>query len=645
MRGIAFVHGIGQQKQGETLRLFSEALGSWLQQWLTEKPGTDLRVTRAELEPPSPAVGAALAGTEITDPDDPKAPAHTILTVCPPGAAEQEILIAECWWADAFEPPKLGELVFWLTLIAPTLVLSQAATPLRRSWRRLHLTIGAAQKPLIGLRMIPQTVFLLSSVALIPILVGVLAVILLPALLPISSLQQAARRAAVLVVGYLGDAFVLTASPIRRDVITSVVQADLDWLSQRCDELSVVGHSQGAVLAHDALRRRRPANLKQFVTLGAGLEKLLRLRLLFRNERGIFAQQWIGVAAAAVLIATSFAATSAFATHHPNQGLELTIAAAFAAIVLGLGYVFAFQRVAGYEELVRIPGAGSEFEWFNYYASSDPVPNGPLIDTEQPWITEREVFNYASIIRDHTSYLRNRDEILPRLARILLDTTILTEADDTLLMRRARTRRRIRTRFLGIGRTLILTAAITATILLWGSLQAFGHTIRTHLPAASIPPLRHLLTALPNSINTPHGRGIIAWTIAWLAAYSLFALLLSLWGRVDLKLLIAHEPANRHAFSRVLDAGLAGTITLTLLAFTIDAGISDRYTDALRAASLALLASSAATILLAVTVGPRWLQTTENRLTHRWLEQAKRQTYQPLALAPALAKLRRIITP
>src|SRR2546425_9579746 len=67
-RGIAYVHGFGEQKRGESLTTFAETIGLWLQQWLTGKPDADLRVTRHELEPPTAAVGAAISETVLTDP-------------------------------------------------------------------------------------------------------------------------------------------------------------------------------------------------------------------------------------------------------------------------------------------------------------------------------------------------------------------------------------------------------------------------------------------------------------------------------------------------------------------------------------------------------------------------------------------------
>jgi hypothetical protein len=632
-RGIAYVHGVGEQKRGESLTTFAETIGLWLQQWLTGKPDADLRVTRHELEPPTAAVGAAISETVLTDPEDSRAPAHTVLTICRDGAEDERVLLAECWWAEAFEPPKLRELIVWILFIAPRLVMSQTSAPLRRSWRRAHMVQGVIRAAFVWLRMIPQLVFLLSSFVLIPLLVLVFVAILVPAVIPIASLRDAARRAATLLIGYLGDSFVVAMSAVRRDLVTETVQADLDWIAKKCSTFAVVAHSQGAVISHDALARKPPPNLSHFVTLGAGIEKLLRLRLLFHSDRGMFRWMWICLLAALGSVLTSFAALSAFATGHPANGLLLVVAAASCAAVMGGGMVLAFRHVPGYEELVHLDGAGSQFRWLNLYASSDPVPNGPLLDERRPWITECEVFNYASIIRDHTSYLKNKDDVVPRLVMTLLEQSMPEFEQDTRSLKRARTRRRIRVRALTIGRALSLAAGIATTIVVWGSLDTFGHTVRRHLPHLLLRPLRHLFAVLPHTLNTPEGRGTAAWIVAWLLVFAVFTLILSSLGRLDARLLILRkEPMKSNtAYLRVLAIAVASALILALVAVAFAAGLSGNYLLGLRVAGTVISVCIVLGGLLSRTIGPAWLDKIESWFEKRWQEQEENETYQPLA--------------
>jgi hypothetical protein len=290
------------------------------------------------------------------------------------------------------------------------------------------------------------------------------------------------RRAATLVVGYLGDTFVVTMSALRRDVVTSTVLDDVDWTAARCAELAIVAHSQGAVPSHDALRRRTPANLTHFLTFGAGLEKLLRLRLLFRSDRGAFRRQWVGVTAGALLVIAILVALSAASAGRYIELIWASGIAAGLALVWSAGIALAFKNATGYEDLVRLAEAGEQFTWLSLYASSDPVPNGPLIDEAPEWISECEVFNYASIIRDHTAYLKNRDEVVPRIALTLLNGLLPDDLDDAPAIERAQTRRRMRVRLLTLGRTLISSAAISSTVIVWPSLGQFRQTVREHLP-------------------------------------------------------------------------------------------------------------------------------------------------------------------
>ena len=53
----------------------------------------------------------------------------------------------------------------------------------------------------------------------------------------------------------------------------SQVAHDLSWLQDHCTKVAVVGHSQGAAIAHQVLRDGgyRPASLRAFITLGQGI--------------------------------------------------------------------------------------------------------------------------------------------------------------------------------------------------------------------------------------------------------------------------------------------------------------------------------------------------------------------------------------
>lgn len=74
------------------------------------------------------------------------------------------------------------------------------------------------------------------------------------------------------------------------------------------------------------------------------------------------------------------------------------------------------------EQDLGLPGAA--FAWSDYYASADPVSNGPLapgpmpgqrqpIGGEAPLVPSpcNEVYNSGSVPFDHNGYLRNQNEL------------------------------------------------------------------------------------------------------------------------------------------------------------------------------------------------------------------------------------------
>jgi hypothetical protein len=63
-----------------------------------------------------------------------------------------------------------------------------------------------------------------------------------------------------------------------------------------------------------------------------------------------------------------------------------------------------------------------EFWWSDYYASADPVSNGPFVNNSGETMQGdglpnscNQVYNSSSILFDHNRYLRNQDQLLPKL--------------------------------------------------------------------------------------------------------------------------------------------------------------------------------------------------------------------------------------
>jgi hypothetical protein len=103
------------------------------------------------------------------------------------------------------------------------------------------------------------------------------------------------------------------------------------------------------------------------------------------------------------------------------------LVAGFALITIGV-VVATHALCEDLERDLALPAAG--FSWTDYYASADPVSNGPLAASSSQASAHggagrastpllpgacNQVYNSASILFDHNRYLRNEDQVLSRL--------------------------------------------------------------------------------------------------------------------------------------------------------------------------------------------------------------------------------------
>jgi hypothetical protein len=262
--GVLFVHGVGQQARGQTLTAWADPVIRWLQMWLRREPAPG---AEPELDPVE--VGPAELGPV---PEDPAAPAQVELRVVAAGRAggppaARRWLLAEAWWAEAFTLPRFRELAVWGFAVLPWTVVAHFAARLQRAWRGPGVAARVA-------RVLWQSLGLLLAV-------GVLVVVVLGAV-PIPWVRQLAVALQRLLSTSVGDSFVLVSSPTRGQAIVTRTERDLRWLAARCRRVAVVAHSQGAAIAHRALRRVPPGERKlaSFVTVGSGQTKLVDLESL-----------------------------------------------------------------------------------------------------------------------------------------------------------------------------------------------------------------------------------------------------------------------------------------------------------------------------------------------------------------------------
>jgi hypothetical protein len=73
----------------------------------------------------------------------------------------------------------------------------------------------------------------------------------------------------------VGDILMRRHNPERWEAIVSDVEADLSWLSARCDHVAVIAHSHGAVIATEVLSSRGADKVMLLITYGTVSSMLL----------------------------------------------------------------------------------------------------------------------------------------------------------------------------------------------------------------------------------------------------------------------------------------------------------------------------------------------------------------------------------
>jgi hypothetical protein len=240
----------------------------------------------------------------------------------------------------------------------------------------------------------------------------------------------------------LGDSYVLAHCPVAFAAMRTRVARDLSWLQDRCDRVAVVGHSQGAAIAHQVLQERgdRPGNLRAFITLGQGISKLHLLQEMDWDpnvRQAALRSRWL----VAIGLGTAGLPALGWITSRLAAVTFLSAHAVIAIPMIPVGFLLIFW---GVRHAMKAVGKRCEnnlslcidradFVWTDFYASADPVSNGPLIsrtDGEQckPKTCRgtiaspspcNELYNGSSLLTDHNSYLRNQDQFLPALLNAL----------------------------------------------------------------------------------------------------------------------------------------------------------------------------------------------------------------------------------
>jgi hypothetical protein len=433
---VLFVHGIGEQKPGETLADFGGALVATGKAW---HDADDVECARQP----------AAAGV----------PLHAELLLRR-GGRETRALLVESHWAGEVRAPTWPTLMKWLGSVVPFLVQRAADQLLRRTSRQIdrHAAQRRAQRQRRGrLRYgLVEALFDVARVALnVPAVLATIAISALLQLLGLAGLIAhssdwvfgrrllgtavivaivlapfaagllaldcsalavaaalgalivLARRAQSLLVGFIGDSYALLHAGGSAAEIERRVRDDLAWIERQHEGVPVIviAHSQGSEVVHRVLAARAAGDpVAGLVTFGSAIAKLYAVGELRRKAGRAWAAFGLRLLSGA-LLAVAVAAALAGGGLMRLWALPVLVLA-----VLTLRRArCVLQEIVGTDHAANALKIGRErvAHWTDLHASHDLVSEGDLPVQARTRGYSRTVVNRRSLVLDHVTYWPN----------------------------------------------------------------------------------------------------------------------------------------------------------------------------------------------------------------------------------------------
>lgn len=590
--GVLLVHGVGEQQRGDTLTEVGDRLVAWLKRRVEESgesalPG-ELDVLEVVARQPS---------------EDAIAAAHAVLRVTPPnrsGEPPANWVLAESFWADVFRPATFLELAEWGVLIGPWAAAAQVRSVTQR------IEIGERVPPLLRLALLPIVSLIGLAMLLLAVIAGLVVTLLAIALVvlaftSIPFLADFAQSAQRTLANGVGDAFVLTRSPMRFGAMSTQVRSDLQALRKSCSCVAVIAHSQGTAVAWHAIKYEltdadgesgASAPIRLFTTYGQAIRKLTFMLNLARGDATKGGRIAAVSGAGFVLVAFWL-----FLLAGLNPLVVLALVGAIASELVLMSRAAPVWDASG-KDLVSdwegVRRAAPGLEWLDLWASADPAPGGPL-DLQAKGISSLKIRNLASSLLDHVVYWKNGAEFVAAVASRLFGlggpATYAADLDDPGLVVSAM-RRHARVMQLLAMRVVVVGAAAAGSLQAWltpgfsSGVMLFLRDL--HLPlvgsffetppewAQSLAGVIAVLvaavimwaafaaawSALAGADEATYLRGIKLplWNVRW---YALSAILVALAVVVSLLLIVLGNPTL--AVTYALATGLATLLALTVI--------------------------------------------------------------------------------
>jgi hypothetical protein len=181
----------------------------------------------------------------------------------------------------------------------------------------------------------------------------------------------------------------------------------------KCERVVVLAHSQGAFIAVDALRGFPPGSVDLLLTFGSGVRKLAEIKQAPEGIPAFWAVLGVSIPTT-IFLSLLYVFPSETMSYWALRLLMLGAPVWFVCFLL----LSASSRLAPPEFDLSLFRA-----WKDYFASKDPVPDGPISKDVSESVT-----NFSSRISDHTGYWANRDEFVSLIAHHLLDLLNLSNS-------------------------------------------------------------------------------------------------------------------------------------------------------------------------------------------------------------------------
>ena len=354
---------------------------------------------------------------------------------------ESHIMMAEAHWTDKVISYSFDELFSWIFRAFPLVAASQYSVharaiknEIRQAFVPKKIPHRLLVAPLVIVPALYRFVMLFLAVLFVVLLQPVLVLLLILRLIPIPPVQSAVNTVVSILAGTVGQSQVLIQSPIRRNAIISSVTRDIDKILEYCERVTVVAHSQGAEVARIAAASRLWHRVSRWVTFGPGISPLTYLRedynVATENSFDGHAPSKLLKGSLTTILRILFSLATVllvligvelyFFGFEDSEYLLLLaeLMVIYLAVVIGLTFVLYLRKLETPPDSSFDPEELGKTR--NYYASHDPVPDGPVLvpKYQKQFLqtgniyTESETINHRSVIKDHTSYFQNAEEFV-----------------------------------------------------------------------------------------------------------------------------------------------------------------------------------------------------------------------------------------